>query len=212
MLPYKTPLSAAGPTAYHFFLTRSHSQYSATSSVQAVYGVLNWKFFGCYTYAIGKESEGIFRFNDLLFPRFRNEITYSLAIEVDVVKNLDSCQAYCSGRSYAYFGVQGDDQKCCKVVPKFLASKLSETFLTTLSKCFFFVVCGGSLDATPGMPTPTRYCNVVCSGNSTQFCGGKGTLSVYQNPVNSNPYGPPTGKDIISKQLSSPWKSLGCYR
>jgi hypothetical protein len=38
--------------------------------------------------------------------------------------------------------------------------------------------CGSTL-ANGGVPTPASDCNMVCAGNSSEFCGGPNRLNVY---------------------------------
>ena len=71
----------------------------------------------------------------------------------------------------------------------------------------FFKDCGNTF-SNGGAPTPAGDCSMVCSGNSSEICGGPNRLNVYnytgtgQSPTNPPP--PPAS--------NGPWVSLGCYR
>ena len=53
--------------------------------------------------------------------------------------------------------------------------------------------CGNSIEAG-GAPAPASECNMVCSGNPSQYCGGPNRLNLYN----------------IAPNVAS-WVSLGCY-
>jgi len=53
--------------------------------------------------------------------------------------------------------------------------------------------CGSSIEAG-GAPAPASECNMVCSGNPSQYCGGPNRLNLYK-----------IGPTVPS------WESLGCY-
>lgn len=73
---------------------------------------------------------------------------------------------------------------------------------------------GGALVA--GTTPDATGCNMVCSANSTEYCGGPNRLSVYKTndtsvPTSTTtaPAGPTTGP--VTVQVVSGWDYLGCY-
>jgi len=42
----------------------------------------------------------------------------------------------------------------------------------------FLIVCGSAI-SNGGAPAPAADCNMVCSGDGTEFCGGPNKLNVY---------------------------------
>lgn len=72
--------------------------------------------------------------------------------------------------------------------------------------------CGSSIEAG-GAPTSASDCNMVCTGNSSEYCGGPNRLNVYNytgtlptetettSPSDVNPVAHPTGN----------WTYNGCW-
>lgn len=64
----------------------------------------------------------------------------------------------------------------------------------------------GNLIGAGGVPAPASDCNMLCSGNNLESCGGPNRLNVYQN-TNAPPTTAPSSPSTVGL-----WKSLGCYR
>ncbi|KAF8346390.1 glyoxal oxidase N-terminus-domain-containing protein [Amanita rubescens] len=65
--------------------------------------------------------------------------------------------------------------------------------------------CGNSI-VNGGAPISASTCNMVCNGNSSEFCGGPNALNIYNNTAAAA--GPPP--PVITPQIGN-WTSLGCY-
>lgn len=66
--------------------------------------------------------------------------------------------------------------------------------------------CGNSL-ASSSNEAPTEDCNMVCAGDSTQYCGAGNRLELYST-TSSQPT--PTGT-LIHKPTVSPYALVGCW-
>lgn len=69
---------------------------------------------------------------------------------------------------------------------------------------------GGALVA--GTTPDATGCNMLCTGNSTEYCGGPNRLSVYRTndtSTGTGPGGPTTGPVTVTDV--SGWNYLGCY-
>jgi len=107
-----------------------------------------------------------------------NNVDRTLVVGMGVTGALtvEKCTAACSNAGYPLSGVEYS------------------------AECY----CGSSL-ANGGAPTPAGDCNMVCAGNSSEFCGGPDRLNVYNNtPIANPPPNPPPPSSGI-------WTSLGCY-
>ena len=84
----------------------------------------------------------------------------------------ESCIAYCSGKKYGIAGLEYSQE------------------------CF----CGNTL-GSGSIATPAGDCNMGCSGNSSEACGGPNRLTVFENPaaIPGNNPGP------------NGWTLIGCY-
>lgn len=78
--------------------------------------------------------------------------------------------------------------------------KLYQYFGTEYSReCF----CGNSINpSSMNASNPAQSCNMQCTGDSTQTCGGSGYLNLYQNPTSNLPSSP--------SNVGS-YGFLGCY-
>ena len=84
----------------------------------------------------------------------------------------ESCIAYCSGKKYAIAGTEYSQECYCGNA-----------------------LVGGSVAA------PAGDCNMGCSGNSSEACGGPSRLTVFENPALIPVHDPgPNG-----------WTLIGCY-
>ncbi|KAJ7222415.1 hypothetical protein GGX14DRAFT_428693 [Mycena pura] len=87
--------------------------------------------------------------------------------------------------------------------------------LTSLTDCGTAIVNGGA-------PTPLADCNMLCAGNSSEFCGGPNRLTVYNYTGTDLPPPPvgggggggggDTGVALgIATDLPRPWAYVGCF-
>lgn len=78
--------------------------------------------------------------------------------------------------------------------------KLYQYFGTEYSQeCY----CANSINAqSTSASNPAQSCNMLCTGDSTETCGGSGYLSLYQNPNSNLPASPST---------VGPYSFVGCY-
>ena len=70
----------------------------------------------------------------------------------DISMTIEKCQKFCFEKNYLYAGVQ------------------------YAGECF----CGNTIN--PKILKPTTDCNKVCTGDSTQICGGTWRMNIYKNP------------------------------
>ena len=76
--------------------------------------------------------------------------------------------------------------------------------------------CGTSVQAG-GAPASASECNMVCSGNSTQYCGGPNRLNLYNYtgtpPTSPPPPPPPPGTSSVYLVTGMPgnWTYDGCW-
>ncbi|KAJ7659245.1 copper radical oxidase [Mycena polygramma] len=79
--------------------------------------------------------------------------------------------------------------------------------------------CGPTI-ANGGVPEPISSCNMVCAGNSSEFCGGPNRLTLYNwtgPPLSPPPVGGGGGggggggATGIAHDLPSPWAYVGCF-
>lgn len=76
--------------------------------------------------------------------------------------------------------------------------------------------CGTSVQAG-GAPASVSECNMVCPGNSTQYCGGPNRLNLYNYtgtpPTSPPPPPPPPGTSSVNLVTSLPgsWTYDGCW-
>jgi len=105
--------------------------------------------------------------------------------------SVESCTAACSAAGYSLAGMEYSDE------------------------CY----CGNAI-VNGGAPAAASSCSMVCSGNSSEFCGGPNRLNVYSNtasPTSSSPSPTSSGPSTTSagptiEPSSGSWVSLGCYR
>ncbi|KAJ6589389.1 glyoxal oxidase N-terminus-domain-containing protein [Mycena capillaripes] len=79
--------------------------------------------------------------------------------------------------------------------------------------------CGPAI-VNGGAAEPISDCNMVCAGNSSEFCGGPNRLTVYNYTGTDLPPPPvgggggggaPGGVTAIATDLPSPWTYVGCF-
>lgn len=86
--------------------------------------------------------------------------------------NIESCQAYCTANNYALAGLEYSSQ------------------------CY----CSNELASSSAVGY--TGCTMTCSGNSAEYCGGSGALSLFNNTAYIYPSNPPTVNSYVYQ---------GCY-
>ena len=66
--------------------------------------------------------------------------------------------------------------------------------------------CGYTIQAG-GAPAPATECNMLCSGDNSQYCGGPNRLNLYKDTDST--VTPPTPPAVVASV--GPWVSQGCY-
>lgn len=74
------------------------------------------------------------------------------------------------------------------------------------SRIVQFADCGNSL-LSSSTALPMSSCNMSCSGNAGENCGGNNALLVFYSGVDPGP--PPAGPTALPSY--GQWNSLGCY-
>lgn len=125
-----------------------------------------------------------------------NVRTLGFGVNTDGPNTIESCTEACFNAGYPLAGAEYSVQ------------------------CF----CGSSFAAGAG-PTPLSDCNMVCAGNSSEFCGGPNRLNVY-NYTGSLPSGPSnpgggngggggggagSGVSPVESGLPTGWTYAACY-
>jgi WSC domain len=88
----------------------------------------------------------------------------------------EACVAFCDGKSYSYAGTEYSGQ------------------------CY----CDNEI-LSPGALAAAGDCNMACTGNSSEACGGSNRLTLFYSGVNRTVTGP------VVNPGPPGWKSLGCY-
>jgi len=118
---------------------------------------------------------------------------------------IESCTEACFNAGFSLAGAEYADQ-CC-------------THQRSQIYCIFtthnlHLVCGNSFENS-GAPIAASSCNMLCAGNSSEFCGGPNALNVYNYTKSSTPSGtppPPAPTGPIVPSSVGGWVSLGCYK
>src|SRR6266851_4167521 len=90
------------------------------------------------------------------------------------------------------------------------------SFFSPCPFTFLLKDCGTSF-SNGGAPTPAGDCNMACSGNSSETCGGPNRLNVYNYtgtnlpPIGSG--GGPTGSSVfpVLSGLPTGWSYNACW-
>ncbi|KAA8569468.1 hypothetical protein EYC84_001099 [Monilinia fructicola] len=120
---------------------------------------------------------------------------------------------------YTYFGCQTEATSA-----RALASKASDTANMSLESCEASCIgytyfgteygrecyCGNSFSAG-SISVPNSDCNFPCAGNSSEFCGASGMLSVYQLNATLSSIAPPANVSSSVTDLPSGWSYSGCW-
>ncbi|KAI5866960.1 putative glyoxal oxidase [Durotheca rogersii] len=133
----------------------------------------NYNWYGCQTEATGIRALSLF--------------TYA-----DDTMTLDSCQAFCSEKGTAYFGVE------------------------YARECY----CGNKFERG-STKAPDSDCNMLCAGNPAEYCGSGNRLSVYikngtvVTSTSSSPGTEPTGTnpgEPAATEFPEGWTDKGCWQ
>ena len=62
-----------------------------------------------------------------------------------------------------------------------------------------------------GAPAAASDCNMVCAGNSSEFCGGPNRLNVYNNTGTAPGSGGPGGIGPVLTGLPTTWSYNACW-
>ena len=117
----------------------------------------------------------------------------------------ESCVAFCTTGGFIFAGTEYA-QECCEFsanchVPHPLItyhSILNGQIISTDTK----LDCGNYL--APGSSNATATdCNMACTGNSSEQCGGPNRLSLFWNGTHSSP--------PVANPGAGLWALLGCY-
>ncbi|KAG8750673.1 hypothetical protein FRC14_000318 [Serendipita sp. 396] len=92
------------------------------------------------------------------------------------------CQAFCDHLGYQYAGTEWGRECFC-----------DNDFYNT------------------GAPAPGGDCNMMCTGDSTESCGGPVRLSVYKNSGTVGDSDSPVSTEAIVMPNYGDWSSQGCY-
>lgn len=92
------------------------------------------------------------------------------------------CTAACKAADAANIlaGVEYGGE-CCKYLPRWMGrgwKVMSQIRREGLTVVFSKIDCGKKI-SNGAQPAPASKCNMVCNGNSTEYCGGGGALNVY---------------------------------
>ncbi|KDR71967.1 hypothetical protein GALMADRAFT_74419 [Galerina marginata CBS 339.88] len=97
---------------------------------------------------------------------------------------IESCLAFCTPAEYIFAGVE-----------------------------FSRVYCDNVIEPT-GLPISSSTCNMPCTGNADEICGGAGGLNIFKNAdatgISPPPPPPPSTGTIV--QAIGPFEYKGCYQ
>ena len=132
-----------------------------------------WSYQGCYKFALPLLFQVHLQRTNFRYSDSAANRALTGDYYADGSKMTDeACISYCSGKKYAIAGTEYSQECFCSNV-----------------------IGGGSIQ------TPAGDCNMGCSGNSTEACGGPNRLTVFENPALVPVHDPgPNG-----------WTFIGCY-
>lgn len=98
----------------------------------------------------------------------------TLTTQISLTGNVrvSDCTTACAGKGFPYAGLEFGNQ------------------------CF----CGASIQ-NGGAPIADKQCDMACTADKTQYCGGRAAINIYKSTV------PVQGPSIIP----TGWESLSCY-
>ena len=114
------------------------------------------------------------------------------------------CTNYCNDLKLSHAGLENGTE-CCECRSRCcLQGFLCFLEFVVLITHFGMPVCGNVL--TDGATKlPNGDCLVPCTGDSSQYCGGAVSLSLYSSGA------PPQASPIMPKYVNS-WTLLGCFK
>jgi hypothetical protein len=120
-----------------------------------------WAYSGCYTDSIGVRDTG----------------DTGMEVDSSTLMTAEYCLELCQTAGFNAGGTEYSSQ-CCKLAPfhlklviSFVENSLSDNLIVCGTQATFATVAPALLSDSS--------CNMVCSGNSTQLCGGAGAISFY---------------------------------
>lgn len=184
--------TCGGPWALNVYNHTSSGSSSTgnTPTVLPSYGP--WSSLGCYRYLNLRLLKTL---TPLCFSISDNVAARTLSVPTAPIggatnNSVESCTTACAAGGYSLAGVEYSDECCmCHQSPQFRPCPLTSLFED----------CGNTF-SNGGAPTAAGDCTMVCSGKSSEICGGPNRLNVYTTSTTTTP--PPSGG----------WVSLGCYR
>lgn len=96
-------------------------------------------------------------------------LTTGSDLEPDTI-TVQSCTSYCYDNGYNYAGVEYSQQCCTSPHVQAVAPFMSHVAIVS-------AVCGSAIE-NGGVPINLSNCDMLCAGNSSEFCGGDDTLDV----------------------------------
>lgn len=129
----------------------------------------------------------IHNFRDKPAERILAALSYSSATSMTI----ESCLAFCQAAGYPYAGVEWS-QECCEDLNSHSHYK---------DLIFYFLDCDYAIETDFADIYPTD-CNMACSGNSSELCGGSQRINIFHDPN-----GAPTP---VSKLTG--WTKEGCWQ
>jgi len=106
----------------------------------------------------------------------------------------ESCIGFCSGYGLNYAGTEYSGECCTSEIP------LPQALLANAYNAN--QDCANQLLSTIN---PLADCNMGCSGNSSEACGGPNRLSVFWNGISPST-GPVANPGVV------PYSYVGCYK
>ena len=118
---------------------------------------------------------------------------------------VESCTTACQNSGYPLAGVEYSAE-CCKCCERSRYVMMLNARVTD---------CGSTLDHGSA-PTSASDCNMVCAGNSSEYCGGPNRLNMYNYTGTLTTSGGSTGGSTggpthLTSGLPGNWTYGGCY-
>ena len=159
-------------------LSMYHSGRASPPPPQVVPSVGSWVSQGCYTSVLFPPMSSAGHLI-LSFLIRDNAGGRTLPFPVGVSSNtIESCTSACRSAGYNLAGTE------------------------YAAECW----CGYSIQAG-GAPAPATECNMLCSGDNSQYCGGPNRLNIYKDTDSTST--PPAPPEVVARV--GPWVSQGCY-
>ncbi|KAF8197751.1 copper radical oxidase [Mycena galopus ATCC 62051] len=162
---------------FAFVLLSSRNAVAISYRRQSIPTVLpgNWSSIGCYTdNAAARTLTGAGYTDTSNMTVEVSEEQFFSSVPLDQ-RALQNCINFCDGQQFVYSGVEFMQECYC--------DNFIENSATT---------------------APITDCNLVCTGDADEFCGGSSRLNLFWSGVPPPPH--PTIPPFVGK-----WESLGCY-